>query len=335
MNWQERMSQGSSTHCIHVTLPSKERDAKFDSRKYGMATPRRRVIPSMKRLIDFAKKPGMQLVVRPLDVEEVLTATGIAEHVPSRQNLVPYRTPGLCRSLAGNSFHPNLILATVGGEGNLRAFVSGPDKRQAVDESIAAAPQLVAEHFATVLLGPILGDPERRSLLKKGWCVDESTLSKMRAYRRLHTTLAGDTERSPAPVQLGRPDDWVLHFSNATLAQECEQEQANRGLVPGVCSAEVHDYLIQAHQQRLLLALRATRFVNADRLTWVQELLGVAYERMLQELPHLSVQGNLTSLLSVSSSGGSCSLSTLSKSRPSKRLSLSIYPQLAHLAQSS
>ena len=69
---------------FHVTLPDKERDAKKNSRKYGMATPKRRVIPSMadrnfkskikpifpeitlglpyleliKKLISFSKRPG-------------------------------------------------------------------------------------------------------------------------------------------------------------------------------------------------------------------------------------------------------------------------------------
>ena len=102
------------------------------------------------------------------------------------------------------------------------------------------------------------------------------------------TLLAGDAERILAPVQLRRPVDWVLHFRNATL-QKSASKSKQKGL-------HLQCYYSSKHTSSAYY-LPYEPFFNADRLTWVQELLGVAYERMLQELPHLSVQKNLTSVV--------------------------------------
>ena len=111
----------------------------------------------------------MHLPVRPLDAEEALAVTGIAAYVPPRQDLTPYRTERLCQSLAGNSFHPNLVLATLGGKGNLRHFTSRTRCQECTDTIKALAPHLVREHFATTILAPLLQNPDHKKQLQQVW----------------------------------------------------------------------------------------------------------------------------------------------------------------------
>ena len=110
----------------------------------------------------------MHLPVRPLHYEEALTGTGIAQYVPSRQDLTPFRTPHLCQSLAGNSFHPKLVTATLGGDTHIRNHLRRAQHEPSTDSSQVLPPMQVQEHFATKILAPLVENPTTK---KQSACV--------------------------------------------------------------------------------------------------------------------------------------------------------------------
>ena len=236
------------------------------------------------------RNPCAQLPVRPLSAEEALALTGIAKHVSARQDLTPYTTQSLCQSFAGNSFHPKLILATLGGEQGIRAFVAESNKALSTDGNSVAPPQQVEEHFATVLLGMLLQNSEKRQALQKVWGIPDSTLPAIKAYRHLreHNDLAGG--KSEVPLQLGIPDDRILQYRQASLLQK----RKPTGDLSQASGMLTYTTILLKKLQGLLVALRTTRFSIANGEEWVRKLLGTSYARMLQKLPRLQ-----TSLVTV------------------------------------
>ena len=116
-------------------------------------------------------------------------------YVPAKQELHPHRTQQLCQSLAGNSFHPNLIIAMLGGEENIRNYITGAQRASCVDATSAATPQQVREYFAAMILGPILEQADRKKQLQEAWRTSEGPLNTLSPYRHLQHY---DPERQPA-----------------------------------------------------------------------------------------------------------------------------------------
>ena len=109
--WKQHLpAHIADTYCKYLALETKHTRSKQQDDELDKCT---------EVLSHMFQNPCMHLPVRPLDAEEALAVTGIAAYVPPRQDLTPYRTERLCQSLAGNSFHPNLVLATLGGEGTM------------------------------------------------------------------------------------------------------------------------------------------------------------------------------------------------------------------------
>ena len=114
----------ADTYCKYLALETKHSRSKQQDNELDRYT---------EVLSHTYQNPRVHLPVRPIDAEEALAVTGIVAYVPPRQELTPYRTERLCQPLAGNSFHPNLILATLGGEGNLQQFTSGTRCHECAD----------------------------------------------------------------------------------------------------------------------------------------------------------------------------------------------------------
>ena len=247
------------------------------------------------------QNPCAHLPVRPLDAEEALAVTGIAEYVPPRQELTPYRTERLCQSLAGNSFHPNLILATLGGEGNLRKYVSSGQRNECADATNALTPQQVREHFATAILAPLLEDPDRKKQLLQAWRTQEAQLRTLNPYRHLQvadTPSMAATHPYAPPIQYGQPDDHTALYRQAKQHRDSEETHANHQLVPGIMAGAVHDHLVATGCQDILRALRATRYANYNKAEWIRELIGAPFQQMIQELPGVCHHEHLTSPVS-------------------------------------
>ena len=246
------------------------------------------------------QNPCMRLPVRPLDAEEALAVTGIAAYVPPRQDLTPYRTERLCQSLAGNSFHPNLVLATLGGEENLQQFASGTRSHECTDTTQALAPHLVREHFATAILAPLLQSPDHKKHLLQAWRTQEAALRSLTPYRHLQTSKNGTSATSHPkvpPIQYGQPDDYTALYRQAQQHKDSEEAHANHQLVPGLLAGAVHDHLVATGSEDLLRALRATRYEHYNRAEWIKELVGTSFPQMIEELPGVHQQHHLTSLV--------------------------------------
>ena len=207
----------------------------------------------------------------------------------------------LCQSLAGNSFHPNLILATLGGEGNLQKIVSSGQCHECADATKALAPQQVREHFATAILAPLLQDPDRKKQLLQVWRTQEATLRTLSPYRHLQIadvpSIATSHPNVP-PIQYGQPDDYTALYTQAKQHRDSEEAHANHQLVPGLLAGAVHDHLLATESQDLLRALRATRYANYNKAEWIKELIGAPLQQMMEELPGVYQQEHLTSLVS-------------------------------------
>ena len=216
------------------------------------------------------QNPCTHLPVRPLDKEEALAVTGIAAYVPPRQELHRYRTARLCQSLAGNSFHPNLVLATLAAESNLRKYVSGGQHAECVDTTNALAPQQVREHFATTILAPILEHLDRKKHLQQAWRTQEERLHTLNPYCHLQCSNPHSTNQPPA-VQYGQPDDHTALYRQAKQLRDSEEAYANHQLVPAIIAGAVHDHLIATGCQDILLALRATRYANVNKAEWIKD----------------------------------------------------------------
>ena len=243
----------------------------------------------------------MHLPVRPLDAEEALAVTGIAAYVPPRQDLTPYRTERLCQSLAGNSFHPNLVLATLGGEDNLRQFTSTTRNQECTDTTRALAPHLVREHFATATLAPLLQNSDHKKQLLQVWRTHEAALRALTPYRHLQTTSdpTSATRRPKAPpIQYGQSDDYTALYRQAQRYNDSEETHANHQLVPGLLAGAVHDHLLATGSVDLLRALRSTRYESYSKVEWIKELIGASFPKMIEELPGVHQQDHLTSLVS-------------------------------------
>ena len=163
-------------YCSYLALELKTTRTKHEDSQLDQHT---------EELSHLFQNPCMQLPVRPLHHEEALRATGIAQYVPSRQDLTPYRTPQLCQSLAGNSFHPKLILATLGGEANIRNHIRASQHEPSTDNSRVHQPKQAQEHFATRILAPLIENRATKQQLMQAWKANEEQIRALNPYRHL------------------------------------------------------------------------------------------------------------------------------------------------------
>ena len=173
---------------------------------------------------------------------------------------MPFRTPSLCQSLAGNSFHPNLIVAALGGEATLRAFINAEQREHYICEGCVRPPAAVQEHFGTTLLPYVREQTDGAKMLAEAWNVKVEQLSSLGPYRHLSAPTP-DQLAAPAPsIRYGQAEDHSRNYSLAAHNERDETVRVNRQLSPGVCHPKVHDYLVKWQLNDLLLALRTTSF---------------------------------------------------------------------------
>ena len=256
--WQRHLPEGAAnTYCKYLTLELKSTRTKQEEAERDSHT---------EELSHLFQNPCMHLPVRPLHYEEALAATGIAQFVPTRQDLTPHRTPQLCQSLAGNSFHPMLILATLGGEPNIRNHIRGALQEPSTDNSRVLQPRQVQEHFATKILAPLTENRDTKQQLLKAWKTNDEQLRTLNPYRHIKLPREMGHTQQPPPqhgkpnIQYGHPDDHVALHKQTMQRNAAEEAYANHQLVPGVLSTSVHDHLLATNSHDLLLALRATHY---------------------------------------------------------------------------
>ena len=254
------------------------------------------------------QNPCMQLPVRPLHHEEALRATGIAQYVPSRQDLTPYRTPQLCQSLAGNSFHPKLILATLGGEANIRNHIRASQHEPSTDNSRVHQPKQAQEHFATRILAPLIENRATKQQLMQAWKANEEQIRTLNPYRHLELAIRQQATTAPQQStthgaslgkhQLGQPDDQVALYRQAQQRCAAEEAHANHQLVPAILSPGVHDHLVTTNCYDLLIALRATRYQSVSKASLIKQLVGSDIQPVLEGIPGIQAADQPTSLVS-------------------------------------
>ena len=206
-------------YCKYLTLEIKHSRNKQEDSELDKCT---------EELSHLFQNPCIHLPVRPLHYEEALTATGIAQYVPSRQDLTPYRTPHLCQSLAGNSFHPKLVIATLGGDSNVRNHIRSAQFEPSTDNSQVLPPMQVQEHFATKILAPLTENPSTKKQLQEAWKTNEERMRTLNPYRHLKIPPRSNGEQHPQPpfdissIQYGLPDDHVRLYRQATQRNAAE-----------------------------------------------------------------------------------------------------------------
>ena len=249
--WRRHLPEyAANTYCKYLTLELKHTRNKQEDIELDKCT---------EELSFLFQNPCMHLPVRLLHYEEALTATGIAQYVPSRQDLTPFRTPHLCQSLAGNSFHPKLITATLGGDSHIRNHIRSAQHESSTDNSRVLPPMQVQEHFATEILAPLIENPNTKKLLQEMWKTNEERLRPLNPYRRLKLPPRSNGQQPPqlpqdvTPIQYGHPDDHEQLYRQAI--RRSEKAHANRQLLPGVLAPCVLDHLIITHSHDLLHAV--------------------------------------------------------------------------------
>ena len=293
--WRRHLPEyAANTYCKYLTLELKHTRNKQEDIELDKCT---------EELSFLFQNPCMHLPVRPLHDEVALTATGIAQYVPSRQDLTPFRTPHLCQSLAGNSLsqahhcHPWRRLPH-----------QEPHKRcltRAQHRQLESAPTQVQEHFATKILAPLTENLNNtKKLLLEMWKTNEERLRTLNPYRHLKLPPRSNGQQPPqppqdvTPIQYGHPDDHEQLYRQAIRRSEAEEAHANRQLVPGVLAPCVLDHLIMTHSHDLLHALRATRFHNTDKVGLIKKLIGDNIQPMIQDIPGMQAPEQITSLVS-------------------------------------
>ena len=293
--WRRHLpEEAADTYCKYLTLELKGARNKQEEAELDKHT---------EELSHLFWNPCMHLPVRPLHYEEAMAATGIAQYVPTRQDLTPHRTPQLCQSLAGNSFHPKLILATLGGEANIRNHIRETHQEPSTDNSRVLQPRQVQEHFATKILAPLRENPDTKQHLLKAWKTNDEQLRTLNPYRHLKLPRESSQmqqlppEHSKPSIQYGHPDDHVVLHRHAMQRNTAEEAYANHQLVPAVLSASVHDHLITTNSHDLLLALRATRYRTISKSNFLKQLIHSNLQPMIQDIPGMQAPEQLTSLV--------------------------------------
>ena len=294
--WRRHLPESAAnTYCKYLTLELKHSRNKQEDTELDKCT---------EELSYLFQNPCMHLPVRPLHYEEALTATGIAQYVPSRQDLTPFRTPHLCQSLAGNSFHPKLVTATLGGDSHIKNHIRGAQREPSTDSSQVLPPTQVQEHLATKILAPLTENPNTKKQLQELWKTNEERLRTLNPYRHLKLPPRSNGQQPPqppydiSPIQYGHPDDHEQLYRQAMQRSTAEETHANRQLVPGVLAPNVLDHLITTHSHDLLHALRATRFQNTDKVGLIKQLIGDNIQPMIQDIPGMQAPEQITSLVS-------------------------------------
>ena len=286
-------------YCSYLALELKTTRTKHEDSQLDQHT---------EELSHLFQNPCMQLPVRPLHHEEALRATGIAQYVPSRQDLTPYRTPQLCQSLAGNSFHPKLILATLGGEANIRNHIRASQHEPSTDNSRVHQPKQAQEHFATRILAPLIENRATKQPLMQARKANEEQIRALNPYRHLELTIRQRATTAPQQStthgagpgkhQLGPPDDQVALYRQAQQRCAAEEAHANHQLVPAILSPGVHDRLVTTNCYDLLIALRATRYQSVSKASLIKQLVGSDIQPVLEGIPGIQAADQPTSLVS-------------------------------------